>query len=162
MKLGRGREGGAGREPQGAARGLALARPRPLPRAGFARSSPKTAPRGTQASGLGKGSLCAQGARACLESAAGSTRLCPTCRDCAFALGSEGRTLSSSGSRRHTHTGGLAPLPRGTRLCIGNAIEARADYFKATLRTSPARSMNHRDGLRLGHLGFKSSCSHSL
>lgn len=67
MELGRGREGGAGREPQGAACGLALTWPRPLPRAGLARCSPKTAPRGARVSGLGKGSLCAPGARARLE-----------------------------------------------------------------------------------------------
>lgn len=161
MKLGRGREGGAGREPQGAACGLALAWPRPLPRAGLARCSPKTARRGARVSGLGKGRLCAPGARARPESAAGSTRLRPTCRDCGFARGREGRTPSSPGPPQHTHAAGLAPFPQCTRLCVGNAIEARTHCFKATLVSSLAQSMNHRDGLRPGRLGFKSSCSHS-
>lgn len=64
--------------------------------------------------------------------------------------------------RRNIHARpGLRPFPQCTRLCVGNAIEARTDYFKATLVSSLAQSMNHSDGLRPGRLGFKSSCSHS-
>lgn len=78
----------------------------------------------------------------------------PNLQGCGFARGREGRTPSSPGPPQHIHTAGLAPFPQCTRLCIGNAIEARTDYFKATLTSSLAQSMNHSDGLRPGHLGF--------
>lgn len=159
MKLGRGRGGGAGRDPQGAACGLALAAQ--VPATCRARSQPA---QGCPAPRPG-GSLW-QGAPL-LRVRARVWRAPRAPRASAQPAGTTGVREGGRARRfhphdpRNTHAQTWACALSAVRPCGGCAIEVGTDYFKTTLSTSAPR-VNHKDGLKPGYLGFKLSCSHSL